>query len=81
MDMSWPDVKNATAGAIALLIGSYVIPMAIVMYTPISYSLMTGFAFTACIYYLYVLIVGFIVNTFLAIFFLLLSVIRGRGIK
>ena len=81
MNMSWPDVKNATAGAIALLIGSYLIPMAIVAYTPISYSLMVSVALTACIYYLYVLLLGLIINIFLFVFFMLLSVIRGRGIK
>jgi len=78
MNMSWPDVKNATAGAIALVVGSVAIPMAITYYTPVQHSQIFSVVLNFSISYAYILLIGLIINLFLTLLFFIIAAVRGR---
>ena len=78
MNMSWADVKNATAGAIALLGGSVAIPLALNWHLNLSYETMLLVLFNSLVYYVYIILIGLIINCLLLLSFFSLALIRKK---
>ncbi|MDR2559010.1 MAG: hypothetical protein LBC86_05650 [Oscillospiraceae bacterium] len=80
MDMSWPDIKGATSGAITLTIVAALLSLVSVI-MPIGVMAMIQSAMNTFVtYYIYALVLGLIMSIIMTVCFCLMLFIRGRGL-
>ena len=79
MHMSWPDIKGATSGAIAMIFIATVMSLVSIILRADIVAAIQSAMNTFVTYYIYALVLGLVMSLIITACFGLVMVIRGRG--